>query len=176
MLSVASGKDFIFKFNRIFIARFNPGSKDNWIYAKAYCDFSDFDLYITSFYFTTTTILTVGYGDISAINAAEKLLCILLMIIGVISFSFATGSLSSIIANFDSSEAQLKEKLSTLNAIQDEYLIDLELFNKCVRTIRYDHSKKQKDFINFLEELPHKVKVELAMQIHKRMYESVKFF
>jgi hypothetical protein len=39
------------------------------------------------------------------------------MIIGVISFSFATGSLSSIIANYDSSEAQLKEKLSTLNAI-----------------------------------------------------------
>jgi cyclic nucleotide gated channel alpha 1 len=78
---------------------------------------SDFDLYVTSFYFTTTTILTVGYGDISAINSTEKLLCILLMIIGVISFSFATGSLSSIIANYDSSEAQLKEKLSTLNAI-----------------------------------------------------------
>jgi len=45
-----------------------------------------------------------------------------------------------------------------------------------VRTIRYDHSKKQKDFINFLEELPHKVKVELSMQIHKRMYETLKFF
>ena len=137
---------------------------------------SDMDLYITSFYFTTTTILTVGYGDISAINATEKLLCILLMIIGVISFSFATGSLSSIIANYDSSEAQLKEKLSILNAIQDEYSIDLDLYNKCVRTVRYDHSKKQRDFINFLDELPHKVKVELAMQIHKRMYEALKFF
>ena len=92
-------------FLRIFIAQFNPGTKDNWIYAKDYNDMSAFDLYVTSFYFTTTTILTVGYGDISAINSTEKLLCILLMIIGVISFSFATGSLSSIIANFDSSEA-----------------------------------------------------------------------
>lgn len=78
---------------------------------------ADSDLYITSFYFTTTTILTVGYGDICAVSMSEKILCIILMIIGVISFSFATGSLSSIIANYDSSEAQLKEKLSTLNAI-----------------------------------------------------------
>ena len=149
---------------------------NNWIYAKQYYDMTNFDLYVTSFYFTTTTILTVGYGDISAVNSTEKLLCIFLMVIGVISFSFATGSLSSIIANFDSSEAQLKEKLSTLNTIQDEYQIDLDLYNKCVRTIRYDHSKKQKDFISFLEELPHKVKVELAMQIHKKMYETIKFF
>lgn len=28
----------------------------------------------------------------------------------------------------------------------------------------------------FLDELPHKLKVELAMQIHKGMYESIKFF
>jgi Ion channel len=62
-----------------------------------------------------TTILTVGYGDISAQNTYEKLLCILLMIIGVISFSFATGALSSIISNYDTSEAKLKEKISTLN-------------------------------------------------------------
>jgi hypothetical protein len=93
------------EFFRIFIARFDEGSKENWIYSKNFMDMNEFDLYVTSFYFTTTTVLTVGYGDISAVNSYEKLICILLMIIGVISFSFATGSLSSIIANYDSSEA-----------------------------------------------------------------------
>ena len=77
----------------------------------------DTELYVTSFYYTTTTILTVGYGDITAINLYEKLLCIILMIIGVISFSFATGALSSIISNYDSSEANLKYKISKLNSI-----------------------------------------------------------
>ncbi len=81
------------------------------------------ELYITSFYFTTTTILTVGYGDITAVSVGEKILSTVLMIIGVISFSFATGSLSSIIANYDSFEAVLKEKISTLNAISEEYNI-----------------------------------------------------
>ena len=77
----------------------------------------DNELYVTSFYYTTTTILTVGYGDITAISLYEKLLCIILMIIGVISFSFTTGALSSIISNYDSSEASLKYKISKLNSI-----------------------------------------------------------
>jgi hypothetical protein len=52
----------------------------------------------------------------------------------------------------------------------------LTLYNKCVRTVKYDHSKKSKDFINFLSELPHKIKIELAMKIHEQMYMTVKFF
>jgi hypothetical protein len=63
----------------------------------------DTELYVTSFYFTTTTIVTVGYGDIGPHNIIEKIICIFLMLIGVISFTFTTGALSSIIASYDSS-------------------------------------------------------------------------
>lgn len=55
-----------------------------------------------------TTILTVGYGDISAINEYEKIFVIFLMLIGVMFVSYSTGTLSSIIANFDSEEAKAK--------------------------------------------------------------------
>ena len=48
-------------------------------------------------YFTVTTITTVGYGDIYATETAERMLGILTMLIGVIAFSFSTGSLSSIV-------------------------------------------------------------------------------
>lgn len=57
----------------------------------------DYELYVTSFYFSVTTIVTVGYGDITAISAGEKIVAVILMITGVIAFSFATGALSSII-------------------------------------------------------------------------------
>jgi hypothetical protein len=98
------------------------------------------------------------------------------MIIGVMAVSISTGALSSIISNLDSNEAMLKEKISTLNSIQSEYNIDLALYNKCVRTVHYDHSKKSKDHIEFLDELPHKIKLELAMKIHEQMYQDIKFF
>jgi len=54
-------------------------------------------LYITSLYWTTTTFTTVGYGDISATTNTEMLFCIVMMIVGVIAFSYANGTLSSII-------------------------------------------------------------------------------
>ena len=73
-------------------------------------------------------------------------MCIVLMVIGVVSFSITTGALSSIISSYDSREALLKEKISTLNQIAAEYEIDVELFNKLTKTLRYDHSKKTKDY------------------------------
>ena len=102
MLSLAFGKIQIpTNIFRIFIAKFDESSKENWIYSKDFEDMTNYDLYVTSFYFSVTTIVTVGYGDITAISSTEKLVAVFLMIIGVIAFSFATGALSSIIANLD---------------------------------------------------------------------------
>ncbi len=66
-------------------------------------DNNDFQLYISAFYFTVATIVTVGYGDISPANTLERSYVVFLMLIGVVSFSFTTGALSSIITSYDSS-------------------------------------------------------------------------
>jgi Ion channel len=100
---------------------------------------------VTSFYFCVTTLVTVGYGDITAYSIGERAVCSCLMILGVVSFSIATGALSSIITSYDSKEALLKEKIATLNEISNEYMINIDLFNKLARTIKYDHSKKSRD-------------------------------
>ena len=124
---------------RIFFGTFEIGSTNSWIYVFDFLDLPPYELYVTSFYFTVTTIMTVGYGDITAKSMSEKLLCILLMLIGVIAFSFATGSISSIITNQDSAEAKLKEKMVTLESIQQEFSIDDDLFNRIVKAVKYDH-------------------------------------
>jgi hypothetical protein len=71
-------------------------------------DYSDMALYISSYYFTVTTITTVGYGDITPTQSQERVYAILIMIFGVVAFSFATGTLSSILASMDASHAELK--------------------------------------------------------------------
>lgn len=59
------------------------------------------DQYVTSFYFTITTITTVGYGDISATTFFEKVICILIMLLGVMAFSFMSGALTNYIQQQD---------------------------------------------------------------------------
>lgn len=73
----------------------------NWIIYGGYDANNYNQLYLTSFYYTVTTISTVGYGDISGNNTLERLICIMLMIMGVFFFSFSSGSLTSIISNYD---------------------------------------------------------------------------
>jgi len=62
---------------------------------------------VVALYFTVTTIVTVGYGDIAAHNSLERFFCMVLMLIGVVAFSFATGAISSIIASYDIKLAKL---------------------------------------------------------------------
>jgi len=59
------------------------------------------DLYAISFYFTMTTITTVGYGDIHATCNIEKVVCVFLHLVGVLSYSFLSGALTAIIFNYD---------------------------------------------------------------------------
>lgn len=63
---------------------------------------SGIELYLTSMYFTIETISTVGYGDVDITTPIEKIFCIVTMIIGVVAFTFASGSLASILQNADS--------------------------------------------------------------------------
>lgn len=79
----------------VIAAQFKYDGDDSWM--DDYEDQNTTNLYLSSIYYTITTITTVGYGDISAENSLERGVSILVMIVGVISFSFATGSLSSIL-------------------------------------------------------------------------------
>jgi len=80
--------------------------------------FAGFDLYILSLYFTAMTVSTVGYGDVSSNNTWERIYCIILMIIGVIAFTFVSGALSSILSTYDQSQAVLQEKILHLNKLK----------------------------------------------------------
>lgn len=72
---------------------------------NSFQDLTNYELYCTSLYFTITTLVTVGYGDITAKNAYERLICSVLMIVGVVSFSYMTGALASLIQSIDQNDA-----------------------------------------------------------------------
>ena len=139
-------------------------------------DLGEVDLYISSFYFTITTITTVGFGDISGGTSAERVICIVLMLAGVISFSFATGTLSSIIANYDSSKAKLKEKMAILHELRVDYRIGQKLFDDLSAALKFDHTRNIGSTINFVNELPYRLRIDLAAKIHQKLIFNIPFF
>ena len=85
---------------------------------------------MVSFYFVSTTVTTVGYGDISAENNLEYIFSIVMLFVGVISFAALSGSLSSMITNYDNQQAGLKQKLETLQRIRKQYKLNPALVHE----------------------------------------------
>lgn len=71
----------------------------------------DFETFICSSYFIMTTTATVGYGDISPVTTAERIFGMGVMICGVLSFTFVSGTLASILSAFDTREAIFSERV-----------------------------------------------------------------
>lgn len=78
-------------------------------------------LYYVSFYWTITTITTVGYGDISGTNNYERMFASFVMVVGVILFSIANGALASIISSLDGQSGEYEDKLNTLILAHKEF-------------------------------------------------------
>ena len=146
----------------------------SWI--DDYKGLSNSSLYITSIYFTITTITTVGYGDINGGNTLERCVAIGIMILGVISFSFATGSLSSILSNYDQANAKLQERIAIVNRVSKGYFLPLELYERLRMAIKYDYNKDKNDINQFVNDLPHKLKLEVSLYIHEQTYKRIDLF
>ena len=73
------------------------------------------ELYLMSIYFVITTMTTVGYGDISAGTMQEQMFCIMLMILGVVIFTFLSGALASMIGSMDEDNIENGTKVKYLS-------------------------------------------------------------
>ena len=52
-------------------------------------------------YYALTTLSTVGYGDLSPETNLEKIVGILIMILGIAFFSYIMGNFNDVLINYD---------------------------------------------------------------------------
>lgn len=100
------------------------------------------DEYIESFYFIMTTLTTVGYGDISPTSEGQTFTLmvfgILLLAIGVGSFSVLVGQLTTLIMDFNTSDLIKGKKLELMADVNDKYQLDVELYAQIKSAITYE--------------------------------------
>ena len=104
-----------------------------------------------SFYFVIVTLTTVGYGDIVPKTFNERIITLLLIIVGIFIVSTITAAMSSYLTDrlIESDEDKFKENIE--NALQKNSK-DIMKELKAVR----DENKKLQDEINELKELINK--------------------
>jgi len=134
----------------IFLSNFNKDR--SWLTLKQYQIIDqgeglngDVQTYFLSLYFVTQTFTTVGYGDVNPSNTVERFFVVVLMLIGVFAFSFASGSLASIMQNYDSQAAVINERLMLLENLTNRYQFPPQLVEDLRNALSFENKTQNED-------------------------------
>jgi len=92
-------------------ASYQDYGPETWVSQDDLHTYDNYSIYIGAIYWAFTTLLTVGYGDISAATNEEMGIAIAWMVIGGFFYTFTIGNLSSVLSNLDTRENNLRDKL-----------------------------------------------------------------
>lgn len=125
-------------------------------------------------YWATTTLASVGYGDYHAINNSEMLLCSAVFLIGTASFSFIMGNFIDMLIEFKrvTAENVSHEKLAKFFGLLKRFNKGRPLPKEMLNSMEeyFDHywardlnyAMKSEEDIRFLSELPKEIKIEVS--------------
>ncbi len=136
-----------------------------------------FALYIRAFYWTTTTLTTIGYGDVLPTGTSQTIYVIIIEIIGAGMYGLIIGNIANLIANIDVAKAQYREKMEKLNTFLRYRNIPVDLSRKINDYFEYLwQTRRGYEESDVLKELPPSLKTWVALYLNKEVIEKVPIF
>ncbi len=133
--------------------------------------------YIECFYWTVTTLTTVGYGDITPKTNAGRIYTMFVMFIGVGVYGFVIGNISRIFAESARYKEQTREKYAELNTFMKYYLIPNRLQSAVFNYYNHLYTKRLSDNdTKIISELPQALKAELQVYMNMKLIRNLPVF
>ncbi|KAL4510183.1 hypothetical protein ABPG72_010376 [Tetrahymena utriculariae] len=103
-----------------------------------------YQLYIDAYYFTTVTMITVGYGDIIPVTGIEKAICIIIMIISCGVFAYSMNTVGAILESFNEDSVKLNHNMQIINYYMERKNVG-KLTRDQIREYLYYYWKEEKE-------------------------------
>ncbi|CAM9240513.1 unnamed protein product [Choristocarpus tenellus] len=133
--------------------------------------------YLASFYWTIATLMSVGYGDVSANTNNERLYALLTEVIGATAFGFIIAMVTVIVETMDPQATAKNGKMDEIR----EYIVTRGLSKSLQLLIRkhFDYFYGRTSVfeeVPILRDLPYTLRMGLAQRTHGQLVNTLHFF
>jgi CRP-like cAMP-binding protein len=131
--------------------------------------------YITSLYWAVTTLSTTGYGDITAVNTEERVMAIIVILIGATLFGYIVGNMAGLMGNLTHDEKE--DRIKHVRDYLEEKRCSKLLTNGIVRHLerKYERESSVNEEV-ILSRLPRYLSIQLSMHHHSHTIEKIPLF
>jgi Ion transport protein/Cyclic nucleotide-binding domain/Zinc knuckle len=135
------------------------------------------ELYVSSLYWAFTTMIAIGYGDLSPRTVPERVVGIFTMIISCVVFGYVLGSVGTIVEKHTSKNKERRELTVSFNKYMDVNNLSYDLKMKVRKYINYiyTHSKNRVDLKEMLNGLSQPLREEIYSHLNGKMVLGVEF-
>ena len=150
----------------------------NWIYANNLeIDKDKYSIYISSLYYIFTTISTVGYGDIITISNYERFFNLILLVVGIIIYSFFISALSNYIQKTDSKYIEYNKNIEILENIKVHHNnMSHEFYEKISKYLLYKLNNEKTLKHDIIDNLPLSLRNKVIITMYKDVIDNFIFF
>lgn len=149
--------------------------EESWIVFYSFCDLELSRLYIISLYFSMTTLFTVGYGDVVANSTIERVVVIILLVVGCFIYTFFISITSNLMAKQNQKLQMLTERMDFLKSIKEKYSLTPKFSRKVEDQIKFFIKNWHGDKEDLLKSLPNSLKAALQTTIYSKYFSKVNF-
>ena len=147
------------EYHQTWISNFQIMSEDNSLMSE----------YITSLYWSVTTMVTVGYGDVIPVTPHERIVAISSMLGACCVFAYIMNSIGGIINSFNNRQTVLRQKIQAVNKYLDMKNIDNDLRIRIRKYLEYLYEERNammKEGHNVVSNLSTSLKTEIFQRLN----------